>query len=105
MLRLIQRLDESTEDVVEFHHTVAIDRTSGGTARVRVVGIVVEMAAAGGVVEEKGFVPALHISDKLFTVCRPVLIQIPDRGEVDFIDGFAFVFVGRGAVDVIFAEI
>ena len=50
LLRLVQRLDESAENVIEFHHTVAIDRTSGGTTRVLVVGIVVEMAAAGSVV-------------------------------------------------------
>src|SRR6516162_6872692 len=101
---ILKRLDELGEHIVHVHHAVAEHGTRSRLSRPVVRRIVIEMAAARGVVEEEWLLAVLHLLDKVYTVVHPVPVQVFDISKVDQLDVFALFGVDGTTMHLVMTE-
>ncbi len=84
----LERLDQATADVVELDQRVLVRMLRGRPAEEVGMRVVVEVRAAGAVVEEPRLLGAGHALDERFGVAAPLVVEQRQHRDGDLFDVF-----------------
>ena len=101
---LAELVDQSAEHVVHLHHAVAVHGPRHRLAGPLIRRVVVEVAAARGVIEKEGLLRSLHLVEEGEARIQPVLVELLDVVELDQLAVLAFGLVGRRAMHLVMVE-